>query len=411
MRRLTLALLCTLTLIGAPAQASAGPRPMEVFSEDGTITRVPVDLPEPRLRARLAPTATVTPVEVNGDPANRIDLTFLGDGYTAADQASYSAQVADTWARMTAKEPFRTYRELFNVWQVNVVSPVSGVTGDPTADVVKDTPLGAQFWCDGLERLLCVDIDAARAHAALAPGMDQIAVLANTTKYGGAGYTEEELVTFAGGHALGAEILPHELGHSLGDLADEYPYWAFPGDGSRYEGPELAEANVTIKNAEQMTAERAKWWRWLGSPTPDGGVTGAFEGAYYTQYGAFRPSDNSLMRSLRREFNSVGREKMIAEFFEIARPIDAHTPNTSPVPRQSTLAITTLPVEGLTVRWFKNGHEMADWRGRTSVRAVGGGNGGTFRVEVSHTTPDVRDPAHLAGPLTQSVTWTVKGNH
>ena len=44
----------------------------------------------------------------------------------------------------------------------------------------------------GLERLLCVDEDRAKTYAA-APDVDQLAVMANSTKYGGAGYTDEEM--------------------------------------------------------------------------------------------------------------------------------------------------------------------------------------------------------------------------
>jgi hypothetical protein len=94
--------------------------------------------------------------------------------------------------------------------------------------VKKTTPLGSYFYCGGLGRLLCLDTTTAKSYAKLAPDVDQIAVLANSTMYGGAGYTDE-LATVSGGNASAGEILPHEFGHSIGDLADEYPYYAYPG--------------------------------------------------------------------------------------------------------------------------------------------------------------------------------------
>lgn len=267
------------------------------------------------------------------------------------------------------------------------------------------------FWCDGLERLLCVDEDRAKSYAALAPGVDQIAAIANSAKYGGAGYTDEEMATFSGGNERAGEVLPHELGHSLGDLADEYDYYAYPGDGSRYDGPEFSEVNVSVRDAGRMRAERAKWWYWLGAPSPDGDVVGAYEGGYYTQYGVYRPTPNSLMKSLGREFNSVGREKMIQSFYTIARPIDSHTPNGRPVERGATLSVTPAPVSTLSIRWYRDGREHRPWRGRTSVEVIGMGGGGTVTAVVSDGTADVRDPGYREKFLTQSVAWTVRGNH
>lgn len=398
----------------ATAQAApAGPtRPVEVFAEDGTITRAEVPASAgPKARSLATSAARLTPVEVNGPSADRIDLVFVGDGYTEAELGLYGDQVAAKWALLSGREPFKSYRGLFNVWRIDIPSPVSGVSGDPARDVVRDTPLGMTFWCDGLERLLCVDEDRAKSYAALAPGVDQIAAMANSAKYGGAGYTDEEMATFSGGNERAGEVLPHELGHSLGDLADEYDYYAYPGDGSRYDGPEFSEVNVSVRDAGRMRAERAKWWYWLGAPSPDGDVVGAYEGGYYTQYGVYRPTPNSLMKSLGREFNSVSREKMIQSFYAIARPIDSHTPNERPVARTSTLSVTPAPVPTLSVRWYRDGKEHRPWRGRTSVDVIGMGNGGTVTAVVTDETTDVRDPGYREEFLTQSVTWTVRGNH
>ncbi|MEU5992439.1 M64 family metallopeptidase [Spirillospora sp. NPDC047418] len=400
-------------LAAPPASAdpspAAGPGkvPVEVFSPDGSIGRTAAspDQPTPKTRA-LAP-ATVTPIEVNGPSENRIDLVFLGDGYTAGEQDLAAEHIRRSWEVLAAREPFRSYRELFNVWEVGIVSPVSGVSGDPSADVVKNTPLGAGFWCEGLERLVCADVDTVKQYAALAPGADQIGVVVNSEMYGGAGYTDDEMVTFSGGNELGPEILPHELGHSLGDLADEYPYWSNPGDGSTWDEGEPVEANVSIKPAATMRAEKTKWWYWLGEPSPDGGITGTFEGAYYTENGIYRPSDNSMMRNLRREFNLPSREKMIQSFYAASGLIDAHTPNARPVARKSTLSVDTVGIEGLSVKWYIDGREHKPWRGRTSVKVIGQGNGGTVKVVVSDPTRWVRNAAYKSGDLTETVTWRV----
>lgn len=384
----------------------------ELFAPSGHIRRVSIPAAaEPEARARRAvTTTTVTPVEVNGPSKNRLDIVFLGDGYAADDQALFAENVADSWALLSAREPFSRYRTSFNVWRVDIVSLSSGVSGDPTPDVQRDTPLGATYWCGGVERVLCVDVDAARAYAALARDADQIAVIANSTKYGGAGYTEADLATFAGNNELAGEILPHELGHSLGDLGDEYDYLEFPEDGSTYEGAERPEANLSIYDAAEMTEQATKWAGWLGTESPDGGQIGTFEGGYYNQWGVFRPSENSLMKELEREFNSPSREKLIRSFYATATPIDGVRPRKKLVRRKARLTVEPLPT-ATHIRWYVNNKERRQWRGRLTVRLtrVSRTHRKRYRVMVvvSDRTSWVIDPGYRQDFLTESHSWRV----
>ncbi|WP_037970387.1 M64 family metallopeptidase [Streptosporangium amethystogenes] len=423
----TLMVMACLSTGPAHAEDPGQTRKVEVFGEHapGGYTEVPVESGD-KARGLAVPSATVTPIEVNGPSDKRIDLVYLGDGFTEAEQAAYTAQVANSWNILVQREPFKSYRKLFNVWQVNVVSNESGVDNDPVKGVLKDTALGGEYWCEDLERLVCVDIPTAQSYAALAPAFDQIAVVVNSPTYGGAGYIEENLVTFSGGHRSGPEILPHEFGHSIGDLADEYPYWAYPDDGSTYTGDEPVETNVSIYNAEQQTARRAKWWYWLGAETPDGGVIDTFEGAAYYNLGIYRPSDNSLMRSLLKPFNLVGREEMVRTFVGTTGLIDDSTPSGKVKPN-STLTVTPVGLPTVSTRWFVNGHEITEWAGRTSAVALTKkpkGHGKpeapwcgrkdlkvkgdcVYSVQVGDSTDFVRNPVYKADVLTQSITWTI----
>ena len=382
----------------------------EVFARSGHIRRVSIPAAtEPRADARRTVTARVTPVEVHGRSANRIDLVFLGDGYAASDQALFADNVAAGWRLLAAREPFAAYRTSFNVWRVDIVSPVSGVSGDPTADVVRDTPLDTTYWCGNIERLLCTDVSAAQAYASLAPDVDQIAVLANSTKYGGAGYYADDLATFAGNNSFAGEVLPHELGHSLGDLGDEYDYLAFPGDGSTYVGPEPESANLSIYDSYDMRALDTKWSDWLGTPSPDGGQVDTYEGGGYAQFGIYRPSQNSLMRELLREFNSPSRERLVATFYEAATPIDAVTPPRAVVRRGETVTVKPLPT-ATDVKWSLNGREVRRWRGKLSIRLTGvpgWRREPRLAVTVKDPTPWVIDPTYRQELLKESHSWRV----
>lgn len=313
MRRLLTATAITATVIGfgviqLPASAEEGAsakkaESREVFSPDGSITKVLVDkaaLPKPRVLAAVD--ADVITVQETGATEARFDLVFVGDGYTADEQELFGSQVRARWAQMTEIEPFKSLAGQFNVWQVNAVSNQSGSDHDPTRGVVKDTALSGGFWCGEMERLICVDTAAADRYAALAPAADQVLVLVNSQTYGGSGGT---LAVSSGGNAQSAQIVVHELGHSIGGLGDEYG-----GPGTHPGAAEPDNPNSSLADAAEMAQQQLKWHDYLGRPTPDGGVIGTFEGSDYFDAGVYRPSEDSIMRTLGNEFNLVGLDVM-----------------------------------------------------------------------------------------------------
>lgn len=307
------AVLVLATVLAAPAplalaapSGASGTQWVEAFTPDGTITQILAPAqPAPAAAATAVapPPATVTALQQTGTTANRYDLVFVDDGYTSSQLALYHQHVAEKWATLTTMPPYSTYKDYFNVWMVDVVSAQSGVDNDPTQGISKNTALGMYFWCSSTERLLCINETAAKSYAANAPAVDMILAVANTTKYGGAGYTS--MATASGGNVLSGQIVQHELGHSIGGLADEYDY-----PYNRYSGAEPSAPNVTRYTAAQLTSGKRKWHALLGQTTPDGGVIGAYEGAQYYLRGLYRPSQNSIMRSLGRQFNTVGLNVM-----------------------------------------------------------------------------------------------------
>lgn len=409
----------------APAwsRPADGPRPVhqvEVFAEDGGISRAQVPAGSPYLTSRpqgVAPVrgdGEVTALVHNGDPAAKLDVVVIGDGYTAQEQEKFRTDATAKWQELTAVEPYAAYRGLFNVWAVSAVSPESGVTGDPDQATVRHTALGSYFWCDGVERLLCVDEKAVESYAAKAPQADLVLVVANTAKYGGAGYNDvksplgyEGIATVSGGNARSGQIAAHEIGHSLGKLADEY---AYEGQGT-YQGEEPPEANISTLTADRMRQQGAKWSRWLGQASPDGGTVGTYEGGGYYPTGLYRPTENSIMRSLGREFNLPGREAMIAGFYRHATPLTSPTPAGTRLTPADRLTVD-LPVAGTRLRWYLDGRELPQLNGRTAPDLAGLKLTGprsrphTLTAVATDPTPAVVDPALRAG-LTKSLSWLV----
>ncbi len=226
-----------------------------------------------------AGSARVVPIQVTGDAAQRFSLVILGDGYTAAEMPRFREHVDRHLNILWSLEPFRSYRNYIDVYAVEIVSPESGITCDPADRVQRTTPLSMRFMggCDDANaRGIAVDQEAARRYARMAtPDYDQILVIANTDTYGGLGGA---VATTLGGNALGPYITPHELGHSLGRLQDEYTYSARGVAGPAYAGPEPASIHHTTLSEVQMREQHAKWWRWLGEPSEAGGTIGLYEG-------------------------------------------------------------------------------------------------------------------------------------
>ncbi|MCF6524573.1 M64 family metallopeptidase [Streptomyces sp. JJ36] len=280
------------------------PRPgewREVFSPDGTLSRVRIP-PQPETGPgardrRAAAAAEVVALQHTGPSSTRFDMVIVGDGYTAAEAGTLRRHAQSKWADIAATEPWRKHRDAVNVWLVNVVSAESGVDNDPVQGVDRDTALDMRFFCGGIERLLCLDEAKAQAYAARAPEADAVVAVGNTVKYGGAGYPS--LATVAGGNSQAGRIAVHELGHSVGGLADEYYT-----PGTAYSGGEPDRPNVTTDPGG------AKWASYHGRPTPDGGTIGVFEGGHQYEHGIYRPSEDSLMRTLDKPFNLVGLDVM-----------------------------------------------------------------------------------------------------
>ncbi|MFK8911469.1 M64 family metallopeptidase [Streptomyces sp. YS-3] len=424
-------------LLSVPAEAADAPAPRP---------RVQVEIPGPeggavagsghvsvpasgavragkRLSARAADAdGQVGELVDNGPSADRLDVVIVGDGYTVDQMAQFHADAKEKWGEVTGVEPYTTYRNLFNVWTVDAVSAQSGVSGDPAKGDVKNTALGSYFWCDGIERLLCVDQDKVDGYVAKAPQADLVIVLANSTKYGGAGYNEpsqklgyEGISTASAGNAKSGQVAIHETGHSLGKLADEYFYPGTPGY-EHYAGPEVAESNISVLSAEQMAAQRTKWYRWLGETSPDGGTVGAYEGGGYYVTGLSRPTDNSIMRILGKPFSLPGREAMIAGFYRHASIATAAVPTTRTLRVHDKARVTVPRLVGAAqprIRWYLDGRELTRFEGRTwigvaqAVLSPWDRRTHQLKVTVTDGTPSVRDPQLVAG-LSDSVVWNVR---
>lgn len=341
---------------------------------------------------------------------NRVDLVFVGDGYTAGEMAQYNADVNGIVNSLYQYEPFTSYQTYFRITAVEVVSAESGVDNDPNQGVQRDTALDMQYWCGGTERLLCVNVSKAYTAAAAAPDIDQIVAISNSSKYGGAGYPSNNLGTAAGQNGAAADIAIHELGHSLGDLADEYTY----GGPTTYTGGELGPVDVSIHDRASQEANDRKWHYWMDANRVgfDGPIN-TYEGGNYSQFGVYRPSNNSMMRALGRPFNLVSAEQLLKEIYREVRPIESGSVSGTIVSRDGgTVGVTPMqPLNhDLAVLWYLDGDLQVPLIGQTLVSTddlVLDGGSHELKVVVSDMTPWVRNEAMRAQFMTEERVYTI----
>ncbi len=358
-----------------------------------------------------------------GDPAHRIDLVFLGDGYTQAELPKYRRDVELAVQHLFSESPLREYRAYFNVHRVDVVSPESGADrpaplfNPPRCrSTVLDTEYDAA--CDrGTNTRSGAKIFNAAANAP-APA-DLFLVLVNDTVRGGcSGAVPFTSVVAMSDDVEGPKVLAHEFGHSFGGLADEC---VKRGQGM-YRGEEPGFPNVTTITAPEFL----KWKTWLDSTQPlptrcPSSAVGLFEGAMGYERGVFRSMCKSKLSSEDAPWGVVNGEALIKEIYRFARPIEALSPQefcagvTSycvdmAQRTEQRFAVTALqPSTGpLRVTWKLDG-TVVQTGGASYLMRAGSVPGGdhTLVAAVEDLTPMVRN----RGPgtfLSQEATWIVR---
>jgi hypothetical protein len=359
-------------------------------------------------------TFPVETLQMTGDPANRINLVVLGDGYTQQDQDKLTRDAQAWLATFKGTSPYGNYAGYFNVKLVHVVSSEDGAeNGMHGFGVQRDTALGASFQNASPAgqppdyRLLVVDNARAQALAAAhAPECTKVLVLVNDSKYGGSGGA----VSVFSANPESGLIALHEFGHSFGGLADEYAC----GDPSALPGALEAYPNVTTRR----TLDQIKWSGWIQDglplPTPDtwshAAHIGLFEGAYFHDRGVFRPRHACRMRSLQDTFCEVCGEAIVRSVYGRVALIDSAQP-ASPVQLDGksplTLSIThpSPQPNTLQVTWTVDGFPMTETGDSLSLPA-GALKPGVHQASVRlvDATPLVRMGRER---LEQVHTWTL----
>jgi len=156
----------------------------------------------------------------SGDPAQKLDLLILGDGYTAAERGKFERDARRLVGVLMATSPFRERERDINIWGLCPAAAESGVSR-PSQHIYRRSPLGATYDAFDSERyVLTFENRTFRDIAANAP-YEVVEILVNSATYGGGGifglYS-----TVAADSVWAPYIFVHEFGHHIAALADEY---------------------------------------------------------------------------------------------------------------------------------------------------------------------------------------------
>ena len=262
---------------------------------------------------------------------NGIDVVLMGDAYSdrlIAD-GTYRSVMENTMEQFFSEEPYKSFREYFNVYMVNVVSP--NEVYEPDSRTALSTWFGDGTSVGGDDQT----VFSYALNAISADRMDEalIVVMMNRDYYAGTCWmyypesgdygngvsvayfpTSSDEATFRG-------LILHEAGgHGFAKLADEYAYEEY--------GQVPSEEITNCQNLWDFgwypnidfTSDPAlvNWSDFIADARYQYDGLGVFEGGYTYWTGVWRPTENSIMRYNEGGFNAPSREAIYTRINKLA---------------------------------------------------------------------------------------------
>ena len=264
---------------------------------------------------------------------NGVNIVLMGDCFDAKDisEGKYVKAMQDAYGYFFDIEPYKTYKEYFNVYSVVGMSADSGMG---TVNTIREARFGSQYT---LNEGVSPDFETVFAGACVAPINDDVAttlviLVENSNEYSGLCYmwgdgsavalvpmsTDPAPYDFQG-------IVHHEAGgHGFGKLADEYIYHnAFIQSCSC-----LCCGHTDAINAMKSygfytnislsgSMQEVPWSHMIYDPQYSN-VVDVYEGAYMHTRGVFRSEATSCMNNNIAYYNAISRESMVKRIMKYA---------------------------------------------------------------------------------------------
>lgn len=263
-----------------------------------------------------------------------VDLVFMGDCFDAKDisEGKYLDAVNEAIGYFFAVEPYKTYRDYFNVYTVFGLSPDSGV-GD--VNTIRESKFGSAYALGGItpDEQICFE------YACKAPTVTEdrinrtlITLIENTADYGGITYM------WGDGSAIACcpmseDVYPYDFrglvqheagGHGFGKLGDEYIYHnEFIQTCPCFCCPHVEEFNANKSRGwyENLSLTGNMYdvpWSHLIFDPQYSNLVDIYEGGYMHMRGVFRSEPNSCMNNNIPYFSAISREAIVKRIKEYA---------------------------------------------------------------------------------------------
>lgn len=257
-----------------------------------------------------------------------INIVILGDGYDAKDIASgqYLKDMQDEVEYFFGIEPFKTYRDYFNIY---TAFPVSTESGIGSINTIRYNRFNTTF--TGGVGLKC-DYDEMFSYVLNAPTVTRdnlcqslIIVIPNSTDYGGITQMWEDgsAIAFCPkstyGYPLDSRgVIQHEAGgHGFGKLGDEYIYHNAFIDAC---GCTCCGHVDAILGAQSLgwfdnisitgKTNQVPWSHLIYDPRYSD-IVDIYEGGYMHSRGVFRSEQNSCMNNDIPYYSTISRESIV----------------------------------------------------------------------------------------------------
>ncbi|MCE5204480.1 MAG: Ig-like domain-containing protein [Porphyromonadaceae bacterium] len=257
-----------------------------------------------------------------------IDLVFLGDGYTIDDigRGRFTGNLNEAIEHFFSIEPYKSYRNYFDVYIVYAFSEESGISDHLTT---KNTSFSSTYENPNTTRMTTNNAKCFEYALKVPLSSDLtetlITVITNSTRYAGTNWS------YSNGMAISIApvsnysypydfrgVVQHEAaGHGFGQLADEYTNSNAAIPAADKEELRLWQqwgfyGNVDLTN----DLNKILWKHFIGEPNYS--YVGAHEGGYYYAYGVWRPEVTSLMINNIPYINAPGRELIVRRIKKLA---------------------------------------------------------------------------------------------
>ena len=271
---------------------------------------------------------------------NGVNIVFMGDCFDAKDiaEGSFEEIMNEAIEHFFAIEPYKTYRDYFNVYTVVCHSTDSGLP--TTYTINKETLFGSQYaYGDGGFQLK-INSEKCFEYACKAPTVSKVnlcqspvVVILNSNAYGGYTYQWADNTALSVQCIMRNEypfdfrgVIQHEVGgHAFGKLADEYVYHGDfidmcnctdgceHGDGLLYRQSIGWAKNLSLNSSHYDVP----WSHMIFDPQYSNYVE-MYEGGFFHQRGVYRSEPNSCMNNNVPYYSAISRQAIVERIMEYA---------------------------------------------------------------------------------------------